>query len=29
MEYIDGENLASLVENQGVLIEAEALRYVQ
>lgn len=29
MEYIDGENLASLVENQSVLSEAEALRYIQ
>ncbi|MEA5566829.1 serine/threonine-protein kinase [Anabaena sp. UHCC 0399] len=29
MEYIDGENLASRVENQGVLSEAEALRYIQ
>lgn len=29
MEYIDGENLGSRVENQGVLQEAEALRYIQ
>lgn len=29
MEYIDGENLASRVETQGVLSEAEALRYIQ
>ncbi|MDB9316466.1 serine/threonine protein kinase [Nodularia spumigena] len=29
MEYIDGEDLASLVENQGVLSEAEALSYIQ
>ena len=29
MEYIDGEDLASRVENQGVLSEAEALRYIQ
>ncbi|MBD2446055.1 serine/threonine protein kinase [Nostoc sp. FACHB-152] len=29
MEYIDGENLASRVESQGVLSEAEALRYIQ
>ncbi|UKO96059.1 serine/threonine-protein kinase [Nostoc sp. UHCC 0870] len=29
MEYIDGENLASRVENQGVLSEAEALGYIQ
>ncbi|ABA20386.1 serine/threonine protein kinase [Trichormus variabilis ATCC 29413] len=28
MQYIDGENLASRVENQGVLPEAEALRYI-
>jgi eukaryotic-like serine/threonine-protein kinase len=29
MEYIDGENLAHRVENQGVLSEAEGLRYIQ
>jgi len=29
MEYIDGEDLASQVENQGALPEAEALRYIQ
>lgn len=29
MEYINGEDLASRVENQGVLSEAEALRYIQ
>jgi serine/threonine protein kinase len=29
MEYIDGEDLAHWVENQGVLPEVEALRYVQ
>ncbi|MBD2388348.1 serine/threonine-protein kinase [Cylindrospermum sp. FACHB-282] len=29
MEYIDGEDLGNLVENQGVLSEAEALRYIQ
>jgi hypothetical protein len=29
MEYINRENLAILVENQGILPEAEALRYVQ
>ena len=29
MEYIDGEDLASRVENQGVLSEAEALSYIQ
>ncbi|MDB9305439.1 serine/threonine-protein kinase [Nodularia spumigena CS-591/12] len=29
MEYIDGEDLASRVENQGVLAEAEALSYIQ
>ncbi len=29
MEYIDGEDLASRVENQGALLEAEALRYIQ
>jgi eukaryotic-like serine/threonine-protein kinase len=29
MEYIDGEDLGSLVENQGVLSEAEALGYIQ
>ncbi|MGB5961885.1 MAG: serine/threonine-protein kinase [Coleofasciculaceae cyanobacterium] len=29
MEYIDGEDLASRVENQGALPEAEALRYIQ
>ncbi|MGI2902503.1 serine/threonine protein kinase [Tolypothrix sp. VBCCA 56010] len=29
MEYIDGEDLASLVENQGALSEAQALRYIQ
>jgi serine/threonine protein kinase len=28
MEYINGENLASWVESQGVLSEAEALRYI-
>ncbi len=29
MEYIDGENLAYRVENRGVLLEAEALQYIQ
>ena len=29
MEYIDGEDLGSFVENQGVLSESEALRYIQ
>jgi serine/threonine protein kinase len=29
MEYIDGEDLASRVENQGALPSAEALRYIQ
>lgn len=29
MEYIDGEDLGTVVENQGVLSESEALRYVQ
>lgn len=29
IEYIDGEDLGSRVENQGVLAEAEALRYIQ
>ena len=29
MEYIDGEDLGTLVENQGVLSETEALRYIQ
>lgn len=29
MEYIDGEDLANLVENQGALSEAQALRYIQ
>lgn len=29
MEYIDGEDLASRVENQGLLSEAEALNYIQ
>ncbi|OUL24275.1 serine/threonine-protein kinase [Nostoc sp. 106C] len=29
MEYIDGENLAHRVEHQGILPEAEALRYIQ
>jgi serine/threonine protein kinase len=29
MEYIDGENLASRIENKGALQEAEALRYIQ
>ncbi|MEH2243224.1 serine/threonine protein kinase [Nostoc sp.] len=29
MEYIAGEDLASRIENQGVLSEAEALRYIQ
>jgi eukaryotic-like serine/threonine-protein kinase len=29
MEYIDGEDLGNLVENQGVFSEAEALRYIQ
>ncbi|MEQ9372303.1 MAG: serine/threonine-protein kinase [Coleofasciculus chthonoplastes F3-SA18-01] len=29
MEYIDGEDLASRIENQGALTEAEALRYIQ
>jgi eukaryotic-like serine/threonine-protein kinase len=29
MEYIDGEDLARRVDNQGVLLEAEALRYIQ
>ncbi|NJO43195.1 MAG: serine/threonine protein kinase [Cyanobacteria bacterium CRU_2_1] len=29
MEYIDGEDLASWVRRQGILEEAEALRYVQ
>jgi serine/threonine protein kinase len=29
MEYIDGEDLGSFVENQGILSETEALRYVQ
>ena len=29
MEYIDGEDLANRVENQGALSEAEALRYIQ
>ena len=29
MEYIDGEDLGSFVENQGILSETEALRYIQ
>lgn len=29
MEYIDGENLASRVENQGALTESEALCYIK
>ncbi|WP_242038888.1 serine/threonine protein kinase [Anabaena lutea] len=29
MEYIDGEDLGSLVENQGVLTEDVALKYIQ
>ncbi|MEP0855182.1 serine/threonine-protein kinase [Trichocoleus sp. DQ-U1] len=29
MEYIDGEDLANLVKNQGALPEAKALRYIQ
>lgn len=29
MEYIAGEDLASRINNQGVLSEAEALRYIQ
>jgi serine/threonine protein kinase len=29
MEYIEGEDLGSFVENQGVLSETEALRYIQ
>ncbi|MEW5856532.1 MAG: serine/threonine-protein kinase [Cyanobacteriota bacterium] len=29
MEYIDGEDLANRVENQGALPEVEALRYIQ
>lgn len=29
MEYIDGEDLGSLVENRGFLAEAEALHYIQ
>lgn len=29
MEYIDGDNLAHRVENQGVLPDAQALRYIQ
>jgi serine/threonine protein kinase len=29
MEYIDGEDLGTLVENQGVFSETEALRYIQ
>ena len=29
MEYIDGEDLGSFVENQGVLSEGVALRYIQ
>jgi len=29
MEYIDGEDLGTLVENQGILSESEALRYIQ
>ena len=29
MEYIDGEDLATRIENQGALPEAEALRYIQ
>lgn len=29
LEYVDGEDLASRVENQGTLPEAEALRYIQ
>jgi serine/threonine protein kinase len=29
MEYIDGEDLASRIENKGALQEAEALRYIQ
>jgi serine/threonine protein kinase len=29
MQYIDGENLANRVDNQGVLSETEALRYIQ
>jgi serine/threonine protein kinase len=29
MEYIDGKDLASLVENQGALSEVQALRYIQ
>jgi len=28
MEYIDGENLGTRIENQGALSEAEALRYI-
>ncbi|BAY60937.1 serine/threonine protein kinase [Calothrix brevissima NIES-22] len=29
MEYIDGENLAHKIENQGILPEAEALAYIR
>lgn len=29
MEYINGEDLGSFVENQGILSETEALRYIQ
>lgn len=29
MQYIDGENLGTRIENQGALSEAEALRYIQ
>ncbi|WP_228039222.1 serine/threonine-protein kinase [Dolichospermum sp. LEGE 00240] len=29
MEYIDGEDLGTVVENQGILSETEALRYIQ
>ena len=29
MEYIDGEDLGSFVENQGILSETEALQYIQ
>ena len=29
MEYIDGEDLGTIVENQGILSETEALRYIQ
>ncbi len=29
LDYIDGEDLANLVVNQGILPEAEALRYIQ